>query len=514
MVSLSSKYILSAVDVYKDLAIPDVITVRIDDSDEEEGFREVVVEIEDHRIIKPWLGGYVHTESGIEYHHGYTQTGPRRPKAPPEKLNHRDTQTYWLRNRKHDTTYERATQMANENVYIPSITDKIKIVKEYETADERDKRRDVEGKVGTIQRYFRAWKIRKALKVLSVEYRRRVALQLAEDEFDAQENVDRKKREIICKIFPRSKTDFCILYALVEQWKRSEINRICTYTTGAAKMAEFYMLLETEIKMLRAIERHREAVKADVRIQKDQEFLKLLGDPLKWNSKYKNLEVSMDTLETQKGREYRGIYFSLCDLTSDTEDRIQALLNLKLSLKDHNCQVGNQLVNLANRAVELMVRGIDMKHLDMLMKRIQVMFLWLVKDRDCSFGVTHRMVRVKEKLMHKNLFLCSRCYKFKLHEQFVINPDLKTLRVCRVCSWDDRTMEPWIDLAPYQFMLRSIRREERRKKSQSSVAFILTPRDIHYIVMTIWHGHSALSERKDLYNLVLCRWSKDDVWTP
>lgn len=144
--------IISAEDAYKDFAIADVITVHVVDSDDEDGYRNVIVEIIDKSIVKPFIGGYVDKDSGIEYHHGYSQTGPAKPKVPPENKSHRDTQTYFLRNRLLDTNYAQATQMSHEDVWIPNVTDKILTSGPYETAEEWERRRAVEDKVRTIQR--------------------------------------------------------------------------------------------------------------------------------------------------------------------------------------------------------------------------------------------------------------------------------------------------------------------------------------------------------------------------
>lgn len=38
--------------------------------------REIVVEIENSCIKKPFIGGYRHKYTGIEYHHAFSQTFP------------------------------------------------------------------------------------------------------------------------------------------------------------------------------------------------------------------------------------------------------------------------------------------------------------------------------------------------------------------------------------------------------------------------------------------------------
>lgn len=163
--SKSSRYELSASKAYEDLVHPDIITVRVETP--EGDVKDVVVEIEDRSIVKPCLGGYVSTITGIEYYHAYSQTGPPKPKVPPELKATRDTQTYFYRNRLLNTTYSRATQMANENTWIPNVNDKIYKSGPYETAAEREKRLDIPGKLEAI---FPSFKILNNLFKLQVKY--------------------------------------------------------------------------------------------------------------------------------------------------------------------------------------------------------------------------------------------------------------------------------------------------------------------------------------------------------
>ncbi|KAF5297472.1 hypothetical protein FQR65_LT10008 [Abscondita terminalis] len=513
---------ISATDAYKHFVpAPDVLTVHVDDSDVEEGYRDVVVEMFNCAIDKPFIGGFVDKVSGVEYHHGYTQTGPPIPKVPHYKKNHRDTQTLFYRNRLLETNYAQATQMAKEDLYIPSVTDRIMVAGPYETADERAKRLGVEKQVRIIQRYFRAWKLRKALKILCEEYRRRLKREQELEEFYLKADEERKAKELIGKVFPRTKEDFTMLYAMVDRWKKAEIKRICYTYSGPAKITAFYMLLDKEIEMLRAIETHRQQMKREMQLKKDHEFFRLIGNPVEWDCPFidwrknpKPLHITMDSLETQQGNNYYKMFLSIIDENGDVEDKIQALLNLKLSLQGHVCETSNDLVDLLDRACELLARGIDTKYMDMLLKRIKGLFIKHVKIPECSFGVTNRMNRVKEKTMHSNLYLCTRCNKLKMRDEYPLSCTSTKFQVCLACTWDDRVIDPWIDIAPYRFLLRLIRHEEKSKQSQSSIAFIVQPKDIYYIIVKIWHSHSAITEDTDLYSLRLCRWFKDMEWSP
>ncbi|KAJ8933940.1 hypothetical protein NQ314_013696, partial [Rhamnusium bicolor] len=449
--------------------------------------KEVVVEIENRAIEKPNLGGFRHITTGIKYLHGYSQTGPPPPKVPPWMKNHRDTQTYFTRNRRTEIGYARATQITTKDIYIPSVADKILTSGPYETADEREKRLDIEGKVRTIQ------KIRKCLKILSEEYHKRMRMQWEREERERLEDEERKKRDIVSKVFPMNPADFSMLYTMTERWKKAEIARISSIHCGPSKIAEFYLLLDKEVEIFRSIENIRNKVAKDMEIQKTLEFFKSIGDPIEWYSDYKNLHIIMDTLETQKGREYFALFKKLCDKNMETEDRIKSYLDIKEYLMEHFCVESEEIINLIDRVCALLARGIEAKHLKILEKRIEKMILHHFQLTECNEGVTNHMRKIRE----------------KKHEK-----EMDKVKICTSCKWLDKAEEPWIDLSPYRFILKLIRNYERLHHATSSVAFILQDKDIHHIMTYIWHGHSALSECNDVYQLRLCRWKVNEEWTP
>lgn len=510
--STDPKEFIAAHNAYKSFTVPDIITVTVvyDDCTCE----DFVVEVENRSILKPFLGGYRDRITQIEYHHGYTQTGPFVKKDGKGKT-HRTTQTYKMRNRKEDTMYSRATQMSRQDYYIPNVCDKVITAGKYESADDKATRIDVEGAVRVIQRYYRAWKLRKALKLLLAEYRKRILLE--QEELDHLQKMDdeRKNRELIGKVFPRTKADFFMLYTMLENWKKAQIDQIKKMACGPSKMSQMYLLLEKEIDMLMSIEQQKKILNEDRRVQRDLEFLKTISTPLSWNSDYKNLYIEMDTLETQAGREYVDLFRRVCDTSTGIEGRMQAYMDVKLSLRNHmHCEVGLEIISLIDRACLLIGRGLTDPHLEELHKRIEACIMKHYHMKECNRNIALRYHRVTEKLMKDNLFYCHRCKMFRTHDEFNIEHTTTALTVCKNCSIGDKIMEPWRDIQPYRFLLKLIRRDERRKSSHCSIAYILTDNDIYHIITQIWQSHSVISEVNDIYKLRLCRFFKDLPWAP
>lgn len=508
LVSTNLKHVISAENAYRDFVMPDIITVRVETEDF--GYKDVIVEIEDKSILKPFIGGYLHKGNLTEYHDAYSQTGPTKRGLPPELKNHRETQTYFYRNRKENTNYDHATQMTTEATWIPNVNDKILTAGPYETAEEWEERRAFLQKVLTIQRYFHAWKMRKALKALSAEYKRRMLKEQEYEELYARESDMSKRLEIIGKVYPKSRADFAMVYAMIERWKRAEIKRISESYCGASKLAELYMLLDKEVEMLRAVEAHRQRLKDDRKVKNHLKYFKSIGEPIQWLCSYKNLPIQMDTLETQKGREYYELFHDLWN----SESKVSALLNIKLTLHGDNCEISIELISLIDRACELIGRGLSEKHLDMLLRRIESLLIRHTQSEGCNEGVTNYVKRQKEKLMQNNLFYCNNCGKYRTVEEFNIDSRTKQLTSCATCVWNENTVMPPVNMAPYRFMLKMIRREECMKGATSSYIFILQDKDIHHLVVNIWHSHSAISEANDLYDLHLCRFYRDQDWAP
>lgn len=70
------------------------------------------------------------------------------------------------------------------------------------------------------------------------------------------------------------------------------------------------------------------------------------------------------------------------------------------------------------------------------------------------------------------------------------------------------------DLSVYRSILRSIQREERRRNSMSSLAFIMQETDVKYIIENIFHGISSLSQCDIIKELRLPRWNVQQEWSP
>ena len=102
---------------------------------------DVVVEIERNSRRKPFLGGFKHRLTGVEYHNASAQTKGRERTDDGVTRFCRDTQTVNAKNRLQQTTLDTSTQMTTIGCYVANMTDKLVVPGRYETADEYHSKR-------------------------------------------------------------------------------------------------------------------------------------------------------------------------------------------------------------------------------------------------------------------------------------------------------------------------------------------------------------------------------------
>lgn len=107
--------------------------------------------------------------------------------------------------------------------------------------------------------------------------------------------------------------------------------------------------------------------------------------------------------------------------------------------------------------------------------------------------------------------ICGKCKKLLPTDRFVLLGRKDIPDICQPCSALHQS-SGYANV--YREILRAIRRDERRSGALASFAFIIQAQDVQYIVETIWHGHSILSQTTDRHRLRLPRWMPSEDWSP
>ncbi|XP_060633734.2 IQ motif and ubiquitin-like domain-containing protein [Anolis sagrei] len=490
--------------------MPDVITVRV--QTDPDTFQDIEVGIKRPTFEKPFLGGFRHKETGTEYHNAGSQTDPKkRPDKGYEEFC-RSTQTVYERRKLQQTRNTTSTQMTKIGVYMSNITDKLIEPKEYVTAEEYHARR-LKATI-VMQTYYRRWLAINIVKKLKEELRLRLEWEEEEERRKQRERADRLLKEYNRRLFPKTKDDFELLYHALELWRQEELERINETFTGAERKAALCGLLEKEAQLIASIGRHK--INADEENQQKAilSFLEKCAAPKKWKA-FDGKITEMDTQFTLRARELLEIYRSISMKDLPEDERIDVLLTLKHTVKEHECKLTHEIVELIDREVDLMMRKVKDYNLEGLRQRICTLFLQYIKTPFFNPEVA-RLLKVPPdpmKLYH-NIHFCLGCKRYLPSTDFAISASSHTVGRCRLCCKLDNQARKREAFLKYKRMLLRLRDSEVKYNDNAKIAFIIQQQDLHYMIEHFWGSQSALSAADDLYDLVMARWDKYQEWSP
>lgn len=490
--------------------MPDVITVRV--QTEDNSYKDVVVEIERTTRKKPYLGGYRHKKTNIEYHHASAQS-MQKPRAPSgiEKFC-RDTQTVQQHHRPQQTTNDTSTQMTGIGVYVSNMEDKLVTPRKYTTADEHQSM--LLSRVVIIQKYYRRWLAKRYVQKLKEDKIRRMEWEKQEEIRKKKEKADRIKKEFERRMNPKSKEDFDLLYHALETWRQEELERINNTLHGAERKAALCMLLDQETQLISAIGRHKLEADSENKDKRIQSFLDKAAAPKKWKG-FDGKSTEMDTPFTIRAKELRDIYNSINMKFLTQDERLDVLLTLKHTVKEHDCKLTQEIIELIDREADLLMRGVKETNLDGLRKRISTLFLQYIKTPTFNPEAA-KLLKVPQdpSVLRKNIYFCPSCNSYLPSTEFALSSNSRNVGKCRRCTKIDNDARIRQDYSHYRYLLKQLRKAEEQFGDGSKIAFLLQEHDLRYLVDKVWGGQSILSAWDDLFDLTLVRWDKNHEWSP
>ncbi|XP_050461497.1 IQ and ubiquitin-like domain-containing protein isoform X1 [Cataglyphis hispanica] len=464
------------------------------------------------RIFKPYLGGWRHKITGIEYLNAASQTGPLRKSW--KTTCSRSVQCVETKDGTTQSLRHCVTQMWRDDCYIPSEEDKYMIVKPYKSYAEVRAYLDRHARI--IQRNYRAYRLKKYIKECVEVYRNLLenCNKYEEEKIMAYEM--RHKQNILRQTFPRSRTDFGMLYSLIERWRSDCIKDIKSRLFKGGQRAENYRILEKTVEMFNQVDKHKQAIKSSYRKQKVLRFLALNCKSIRWTG-YKGKLVEMITLKIQKAREFKELYNALSNRNVSSEERIKLLIMLRKLLEPHNCIEAFDLISLLDQEIALLNRRIEGLSLDYLNERIMhtyLNFVSMYSTCGCKCVDADPKDNELREPFETRMKLCRNCLKLLPFHRFLSHTRMKKLSVCIRCRSLAQRNIAHVDYDSYMFILNCVRAEEERRSSTSLLAFMMQEHDIYHLVNHIWQGKSAISKIKDLFVLRLVRYQKDVEWAP
>ncbi|XP_022527970.2 IQ and ubiquitin-like domain-containing protein isoform X1 [Astyanax mexicanus] len=503
-------YPIKPVKPQQECSMPDVITVRV--QTDVNTFQDVVVEIERATQKKPFLGGYRHKISKTDYHHAAVQTvAKRRPDRGVEMFS-KDTQTVVLKSQAQQCTINTSTQMTKIGLYVSNMKDKLLTPGTYITADQLHSTRLKA--VITIQTYTRRWRAQR----LTAQLRLDKELQLVRMEREERRKIEEKEEQIrdeYCRrMNPRKKEDFALLYSALEKWRQDEVERINATLSGAERKAALCVLLKEETQLIASIGSHR--ITAGERNQEKavQVFLNKCAAPKTWRA-FDGTMTQMDTPESIRAKELRDLYNSINLNYLSQEERLDVLLTLKHTVKEHDCKLTKQIVELIDREADLLLRGVKESNLEGLRKRIATLFLQYIKTPTFNPQVS-RFLQVPQDpaQLKKNIYFCRGCSSYLLSTDFALTASARVVGLCLQCSELDNEARCQKDSSHYKTILKRLRETEAESSPDTKITYLLQEQDLQYLVDVVWGAQSALCAWNDLHDLVLVRWDRHWEWSP
>lgn len=486
-----------------------IITVTIQTGTDR--YEEVAVEIVKSDFHKPFLGGFRHKITGVEYHNAGTQTVPKKILEKPS-LFCRDTQTVFQRKKMQQTTNTTSTQMNTIGVYVSNMTDKLLKPGRYFTAAEFHARRL--NAVIVIQTRYRQWHAKRYVDSLRQQKKKRLEWEEEQELKKIREKEEWLQMDYYRRHNPKTKEDFELLYNALELWRQEETAQIDQYLTQAERKAALCELLEKETQIIASIGRHRCIAHTKSQEAAIQSFLDKCSAPKTWR-RPDGKAIEMDTQFTIRARELQSIYkcIILKDLSQD--ERLDILLTLKHTVKEHECKLTQEILELIDREVDLMMRGVKPHNLEGLRKRITTLFSHYIKTPLFNPEVARYLKVPQDPLkFYDKIYFCRSCQLYLPSVEFSVSSTSHRVYRCRRCVNLENEIQKRESLLKYKCLLQRLYYSEADYGDDSQIAFLMQLQDIKYLTENIWASQSILSAWDDINDLVMVRWDKNVEWSP
>lgn len=360
-----------------DYVMPDTLELRVTNAQGAE--KIVTVHVQRPDTHKPYLGGTRHRQNGVTYHHAITQTAPLQKKEIQTIRFHREVQTYEYRTRSTQCKKDNGTQMPKQGLYIDNTRD-------YEVAPRKpyfssaDKAALCLEKVVVIQCHARGMVARRRARTLRKEKSERIELHWKEQERRQLEADLRHKREVERRMHPKTFEDFNVLYKELEDWRLNEAKRIATSGFDeAARRGGQRELLQKETKLLQAIDKLKIQAHTQNRDAKIKKKLESMANPKVWGPQLDGETTTVHTPFTTRAKELMDLYSGLRLPLLTVDERLDVLLHVKWTVKEFDCNLTREVVDLIDREADMLNRGRPEKSFVGLRKRLANLFLQFIE---------------------------------------------------------------------------------------------------------------------------------------
>mmetsp|Transcript_76385 Transcript_76385/g.154963 ORF Transcript_76385/g.154963 Transcript_76385/m.154963 type:complete len:574 (+) Transcript_76385:44-1765(+) len=360
----------------EEYVMPDCLELKVVNDRGEE--RIISVHVQRPVMEKPYFGGYRNKMTGSTFHHAVTQTAPIQKKDVHIIRFHREAQTYEYRTRSTQCKREAGTQMEKVGLYVDQRDDVVmKPRRPYFSS--ADKAALVLEKCVMIQCHARGMLARRRTRQLRQARQEREELEQREAERLQLEADLRHKREVERRMHPLTPEDFNVLYKELEAWRVNEAARI--QNSGfdeATRRAAQYELLRKETKLLQTIDKLKIKAHSQNRDSKIKGKLESMAQPKVW-LQTDGETTTVHTPFTTRAKELMDLYSGLRLPLLTVDERLDVLLHVKWTVKEFDCNLTREMVDLIDREADMLNRGRPEKSFAGLRKRLANLFLQFIE---------------------------------------------------------------------------------------------------------------------------------------
>jgi len=360
----------------EEYVMPDVLELRVKDTHGQE--KLITVHVQRPVIEKPYLGGFRNKESAATFHHAVTQTAPLQKKEIHAIRFHREVQTYEHRTRSTQCKKENGTQMAKAGLFIDSNKD-VLLSPRKPYFSSADKAALVLERCVTVQCHARGMFARRRARQLRKDKHERLEFESKEAERRQLEADLRHKREVERRMHPRTFEDFNVLFKELEAWRLSEAKRIQTSDFDeATRRAAQRELLQKETKLLQTIDKLKIQASGQNRDAKIKKTLESMSKPKVW-AQNDGETTTVHTPFTTRAKELMDLYSGLRLPLLTVDERLDVLLHVKWTVKEFDCNLTREIVDLIDREADMLNRGRPEKSFGGLRRRVANLFLQFIE---------------------------------------------------------------------------------------------------------------------------------------
>jgi len=326
---------------------------------------------------KVFLGGYRSRKTHTEYHHASSQTDPpQHNNAALTQKYHRETQTAVLQTRSQQSVREQGTQMPAGHLTVEMGDEVLRPLPYFDSDQLAELRLE---KAIDLQRYTRGWFARATAAALLQAQDESFAQIAAAEESQRSEAEARHAKEIQRRMHPHAREDFEILYNELEAWRLQETRRINSERLAEHERLEALShLLLKEQKLLQTIDRLRLQANDENRDKRIRSTLQLMSSPKRWLMSDGEV-AQVHTPFTTRAKELMELYNGLRLPFLSIDERLDVLLHVKWTVKEFDCNLTRDIVELIDREADMLNRGRSEASLQGLRTRLANLFLQFIE---------------------------------------------------------------------------------------------------------------------------------------